>query len=198
MKTQEFVKNKLDDLTYFHTKDVVRIALELAEKEGADKEIVETAAWLHDIGRSKAGLIHHKESVEISQDFLKKEGKDPKFIKKVCECINEHVGPRPLTQRIIEKLRESGLREGDAPEPKSIESKCLYDADMINLVGPWGLLKCVHLWTKENMPFKKIIDDRKKLAKIIISDLRTESGKKIGKKDYDNVQEFIKNIDLEE
>jgi uncharacterized protein len=198
MIIQEYVREKLDDLTYFHTKAVVELALDLAEKEGADKEVVEAAAWLHDIGRSKAGLIHHKESVEMSEEFLKEQGKDPEFIEKVCDCINEHVGPRPLTKRVKEKLIESGLTEADAPEPKSKESQCLYDADMINLIGPWGTLKCVHLWTKENIPFKEIVEKRKQLMKLILEDLRTETGKEIGKKEYEYTQKFIDNVKVEE
>ena len=74
MEIKQFVKEKLDGLTYFHTKAVVKLALELAEKEGADKEVVEAAAWLHDIGRSKAGLIHHKESVEMSEELAAEKG----------------------------------------------------------------------------------------------------------------------------
>jgi HD superfamily phosphodiesterase len=45
-KIKRFVKEKLNDLDWMHTKQVVNLALGIA-----DKEIVETAAWLHAIGK---------------------------------------------------------------------------------------------------------------------------------------------------
>ena len=93
---KEFVKENLDELNYMHTKKVVKIALALAEKEGANKEIIEIAAWLHDIGKSDKDstvINHHSLSVKIAEDLLKKKGTNPKLIKEICHIIETHIGP---------------------------------------------------------------------------------------------------------
>ena len=88
---KDFVKENLDEVNYMHTKNVVKIALALAGKEGANKEIVETAAWLHDIGKSdkdSTPINHHSSGVKIAEDLLKKKGTNPELIKKICHIIN--------------------------------------------------------------------------------------------------------------
>lgn len=199
MEIKKFAKNNLNDLVYYHTKAVVELALELAEKEGADKEIVEAAAWLHDIGNIKKEATvgnHHIFSVEIAEELLKGQGKDEEFIKKVCQCIKEHMGP--YSQGLIDMIKENGLTEKDIPRPFTIESKCVYDADMINLMGPFGTSKCIFLWEKRGMSFSDIIKKRKEMPKIIFDDLKTESGKEIGKKELEFIEKFMKKINVEE
>ena len=43
----------------YHMVSVVKYAHQLAEKLGADKEIVEISAWLHDITRLKGDPENH-------------------------------------------------------------------------------------------------------------------------------------------
>lgn len=73
-KIRQHAKKYLNELGWLHTQDVVRIALILAEKEKADKEIVEISAWFHDTGTldKQAKIItHHIYSAKIAQSFLK-------------------------------------------------------------------------------------------------------------------------------
>lgn len=199
MKLQEFAKQNLNDLVYFHTKAVVELALKLAKKEGADKKIVEAAAWLHDIGNIKEGAKpgnHHIFSVEIARQILTEQGKDAEFIEKVCSCIKEHMGP--ISEKLLNFVKEAGLTETDIPRPSTIESKVVYDADMINLMGPWGTAKVIFLESKQGKSFSEIIKGRKDFQKIIFDDLKTESGKKIGKKELEYIEKFIKKIRVEE
>lgn len=199
MKLQEFAKQNLDNLNYFHTKAVVELALELAEKEGADKEIVETAAWLHDIGKMKKEATvgkHHIFSVEIAERLLKEQGQDKEFIAKVCQCIKEHMGP--YFQGLINEIKEAGLTEADIPRPSTIESKVVYDADMINFMGPFGTAKIIFLESKKGTPFSDVIKQRTKMPKIIFDDLKTESGKELGKKELEFIETFMKKINVEE
>jgi uncharacterized protein len=199
MKLQEFAKQKLDDLNYFHTKAVVELALELAEKEGADKKIVETAAWLHDTGKmEKEAKIgnHHIFSAEIAEKLLKEEGHDKEFIAKVCQCIKEHTGP--YIPKLLDFVREVGLTEKDIPRPSTIESKCIYDADMINLMGPFGAAKVIFLSSKQGVSFSDIIKERKEMPKTIFDDLKTDSGKELGKKELEFIETFMKKINVEE
>jgi uncharacterized protein len=198
-KIKQFVKENLDDLNYFHTKEVVELALEIAEKEGANKEIVETAAWLHDIGKIKKEAVvgnHHIFSVEVAKELLKEQGCDEEFIKRVCTCIKEHMGP--WDEKLKEHLKKAGLTEQDAPRPSTTESKVVYDADMINYMGPFGTSKVIYLEAKKGISFSDIIKERTAKPKVIFEDLKTETGKELGKKELEFIQEFMKKINVEE
>ena len=73
---------------------VVKYALELAEKEKADKEIVEISAWLHDIGCivHKSQENHHISSAKIAEDLLTRLNYPKDKIEKVKHCILSHRG----------------------------------------------------------------------------------------------------------
>jgi uncharacterized protein len=76
-----------------HFKIVVKYCLELAEKEDADKEIVEIAAWLHDIGNIRGHQEdHHIISAEIADELLSGLGYPRERIEAVNHCILTHRG----------------------------------------------------------------------------------------------------------
>jgi uncharacterized protein len=76
-----------------HLLIVVKYALELAEKENADKEIVEIAAWLHDIGSIRGDYKnHHISSAEIAEELLTKLNYPKERIELVKNCILTHRG----------------------------------------------------------------------------------------------------------
>lgn len=122
MKTEVLnqIKEKYDGADFkYHIIPVVKNALLLAEKVDANKEVVEMAAYLHDIGRSitKNNLKkfereneHHIIGEKDSREFLKKWRYDKEFIEKVTHCVLTHRG-----------------RKG--PEPKTIEAKIIACAD---------------------------------------------------------------------
>lgn len=61
-------KNGCSDRVIKHCKAVRDIAVKIAEKTNADIELVEAAALLHDIGRSKThGISHGVEGVKIAK-----------------------------------------------------------------------------------------------------------------------------------
>lgn len=196
-KIRKFAKDHLDELRWLHTQEVVKLALELAEKEGADREIVEISAWLHDAGRMDKrakSITHHVYSAKIAQNLLKKLNLEPKKIKKIVQCIKEHMGPIPGF--FGEMLKSEGKNWAFLPRPSTKESKVLYDADMIDLCSPFGIVKTIVLSTKENRGFKKPIIKAKALATDAFKDLKTKSGRKIGKKYFSASQAFFKMIKL--
>jgi putative nucleotidyltransferase with HDIG domain len=102
---------------YYHISPVVRNALLLSEKLGADKEVVEIAAYLHDIGRSekemgeyKAENDHHIIGEQKTREILSGLGYDKGFIDKVAHCVLTHRG-----------------RKGPAPE--TLEAEIIANAD---------------------------------------------------------------------
>ena len=99
----------------FHLIPVRNIAVELAKKLGADVEVVELAAWLHDIGSIIYGREdHHITGADIAERKLKELNYLPGKIKKVKACILNHRG----------SVSNGGLRN---PEEKIIS-----DADALS------------------------------------------------------------------
>jgi len=106
-QVRAFAKEKHDPEGFqFHILPVVKNAMLLAKKLNADLEVVETAAFLHDIGVAKkiakfeVENDHHITGSEIAGEFLLKEGCSREFVEKVKHCILTHrgrKGPRPET-----------------------------------------------------------------------------------------------------
>ena len=77
----------------FHLVPMRNYAVRLAEKLGADIEIVEIAAWLHDIGSIVSGREnHHITGAEIAERRLKEFSYPLEKIERVRSCILNHRG----------------------------------------------------------------------------------------------------------
>jgi len=94
-----------------HFIPMVKYAKELAKKSNADEEIVEIAAWLHDIGSIKFGREnHHISGAKVAEEKLIGLGYDKAKIERVKECIYSHRG----SQNIKPKTKEAEIiREAD-------------------------------------------------------------------------------------
>ena len=127
-RVEEIVKkNYRGDLHHGwpHLNRVRKYAVYIAKKEGADVEIVELSALLHDIAKIKAGypIEHHaRKGALLAKRILKELGVEKEKIQKICSCINAH-------------------SRKESPKPATIEEKCLYDADGLELVGAVGVLR---------------------------------------------------------
>ncbi len=77
-----------------HLKYVVENSLLLAEKYGADKEIVEVSALLHDIALLRFGASvksdHHNLGSKIADEILTELKVDQNKIGRICSCIRNH------------------------------------------------------------------------------------------------------------
>jgi len=107
-----------------HVTAVVTLAQKLADLTGADEDIVEAAAWLHDV-RKDEGNDHPAAGADFARDFLPKTDFPPQKIKHVARAISEHMGlwlDTPL---------------------KKLESQVLWDADKLAKIG---LTAALH-WT---------------------------------------------------
>jgi len=122
-----------------HIVPVHHYAVLLAEKTGADKEVVEVAAYLHDYGRLKFGPEnHHETGAREAENILKKLGCDQAFISHVKNCILTHRSmagetPASLEAKIISTadamvhydtipwLLQVRLRENDGNLKEAVE-----------------------------------------------------------------------------
>jgi uncharacterized protein len=108
-----------------HTERVHTLALRIAEKEGAEMEIVGLAALLHDIGRAEedgsAGKICHAEKgADIARTLLARYGVRGSVIEQVAHCIETH--------RFRKKRK-----------PGTLEARVVFDADKLDSIGAVGI-----------------------------------------------------------
>lgn len=99
-----------------HVEAVVTLALRLAQLTGADQEIVEAAAWLHDITKSD-GESHAESGAQFAAEFLPQTDFPEEKIAGVVRAIADHKGlwrDEPLTD---------------------LESMVLWDADKLTKLG---------------------------------------------------------------
>jgi putative nucleotidyltransferase with HDIG domain len=87
----------------YHIVAVVDNAKKLAKQLGADEEIVEISAWLHDITRLRGdGDNHHITGQVVAEEILKKLSYPQEKIDKVKHCIHAHRGNQSIKQETVE------------------------------------------------------------------------------------------------
>ncbi|MDJ0754570.1 MAG: HD domain-containing protein [Ardenticatenaceae bacterium] len=100
-----------------HVKAVVAVAKKLAKATGADLEIVEAAAWLHDVKKFDSREKHAQDGAKFARAFLPRTDFPPKKIGAVARAISTHMGlwrGKPL---------------------KNLEAAILWDADKLTKIG---------------------------------------------------------------
>lgn len=111
---------------WHHVERVERLAETLAEKEGADMELVKLAVLLHDIGRGREdrGEIgdHAEWGAEKAGEILREHGHNSDTIESVKHCIRAH-------------------RYSDEMEPETVEAEVLSDADNLDALGASGIAR---------------------------------------------------------
>lgn len=171
-----------------HTERVVAIAKHLADLEGADVEVVEAAAWLHDIGRAAEDCgdckDHAVESARLAPDLLKRVGFPNEKIAFVVKCIERH--------------RYSG-----GLKPESIEEAVLQDADRLDALGSIGIYRAIRWGCSKNRLFydssksnTTINHFHKKLFKLP-GLMNTRTGKKFALHRVKIMQDFVRELECE-
>lgn len=160
-----------------HILVVNRISLKLARKLNGDKEVLEAASLLHDIGRIKFGEEDHEiKSAEIAEEILNRLGFEKDFIEKVKICISEH-------------------RHSKDIYPTLLESKILRDADAISVIAnPFWF---IYLYTNyKKLDFKTAVFKFREKVEELFSILILEESKREFKKYYKSFLEIFKNFTI--
>jgi len=130
-----------------HVLRVLRLAEDLGRQLGADLEVLQAAALLHDArgahpGEGRDGaphaigegrLAHQESSAGFARDVLQAEGWAPKRIEAVVECIRSH-------------------RFRGQARPKSLEAQILFDADKLDVMGAFGAARTIGYAIQSGQP----------------------------------------------
>lgn len=123
----EYVKktfeNDYSGHDYFHTLRVYRMATRIAEQEKANVELVQLAALLHDVDDIKLSPKTHKYK-DNARGFLRENGVDEMTIDAICEMIGE-----------------VSFAGKDSVVPRTLEGKCVQDADRLDAIGAIGIAR---------------------------------------------------------
>ena len=92
----------------YHLSLVVKYYKQLARFEKADEEIVELAAFLHDIGRIKFDDENHEITGAFEAEKILQELNYPKgVIEEVKHCVKTHRGNYPINSKAAEIIRDA-------------------------------------------------------------------------------------------
>ena len=101
-----------------HVLRVTALAERIARAEGADLDVVRTAALLHDVAESVDRENHHLLGSQRACAILA--GEPPEFVDAVSHAIEAH-------------------RFRHEPQPRTLEAKVLSDADKLDSIGAIGV-----------------------------------------------------------
>ena len=176
-----------------HVLRVTALAVKIAEAEGADVEIVRTAALLHDIGLDNGRANHEQAAAQHVYKVLAGQ-------------------PLEKIEAIAQAIRSHRFRAG--PPPQTLEAKCLFDADKLDAIGAIGVARVFayagshgqRLWAEvpegydehaahrgEHTPVHEFVV---KLAKIK-DRLTTETGREIGQERHEFMVAFFARLECE-
>lgn len=115
----------------WHIDQVMKFAFQLQSIYSCDKEILEAAVLMHDLGRGEPNL-HGEDSIQSSLDQAQ-------------EILSEIGFPQEKAKSVL-----LAISEHDKPDvvPSTIEGRILKDADFLAGFGAWGILR-IALWAGE-------------------------------------------------
>jgi len=133
-RTESFVRDALSDVDgshdWWHIHRVRLTAVALAKEEGADAELVELAALLHDVkdwkysGDADAGA-------NAAREFLKSQDYDDERIERICGIIRNMGFKESLATDAAAVARRNAA--------SSVEMFCVADADKLDAIGAIGI-----------------------------------------------------------
>jgi uncharacterized protein len=104
-----------------HIMNVVELATDIAEVEGANVDVTRVAALFHDIAKLEADQdVHAEEGARIAREYLTRHDDYPQsFVDEVCAAVRDHSYQGDLN---------------DLP----LETQCLIEADLLDKIGANG------------------------------------------------------------
>lgn len=186
--------------TFDHTERVYKLAVRIAEDEGADLEVIKAAALLHDIGRPKEDpdkdICHAEESAKMAPDILREINFPEEKIENVVHAISVH--------RYSKQLKA-----------ETEEAEIIQDADRLDAIGAINIGRTFSRGGEKGRPLhdpsiepnKEYTNKVKahssmahfyeKILKIKPETFKTKLAKEIAKERYAFTEEFIERFEKE-
>jgi uncharacterized protein len=149
-----------------HLNRTVKLAIYLGKKEKANIQIVKLSAMLHQ--------FHNPKTVKR---FLKKIKVDKNIIERIVHCVEC-----------------SDMK--NVHKAKTIEAKVVYDADKLQVVGPFGIIREISCDVyPRKLKFREALKHTKHIEQKCFKTLQTKTAKKLAKRPHQYVVKFWKILD---
>ena len=150
-----------------HLKRTVKFACYLAKKENADQLVVRLGAVLHQ--------LHDPEKVER---FLKQIEVEENLIKQIIHCV--YCSDR-----------------NNIHEAKTIEAKVVYDADKLQVIGPFGIMREISYCKAppRNWSFRESLEYSRAAEEKYFKTLQTKTARKMAKQSHEYLSRFWRILD---
>ena len=149
-----------------HLERTLKLAEHIAEIEDADKEIVRLGAILHQIHDS-GQVKDFLEDLEIKSDTV---------------------------EQIVHCVYCSDIENID--EAESLEAKVVYDADKLQVVGAFGVIREIACDIGERGKlFREAVQHSREIEQDCFETIQTETGRKIAEIHHDLLDEFWRKFD---
>ena len=187
-----------------HVLRVTRLATRIAAAEGADETVVQLAALLHDVPvhvNDDGALLrtaHHLAAADFAANLLAARGLRNDQVANVVHCIEAH------------RFRDQSI------QPRTLEARCLYDADKLDSIGAIGVGRAFafagahdsRLWSEpwqdappddaqptgaEYTPVHEFVYKLRRL----LDTLYTDTARAIGSRRHAFMEEFYDQLDAE-
>jgi len=150
-----------------HLNRTVKLAVYLGRKEKANIQIVELSAILHQFHNDK-----------IVKKFLEKIKMDKDIIEQIVHCV--YCSDRK-----------------NIHNAKTIEAKVVFDADKLQVIGPFGIVREISCSMEApiDMKFREALRHTRIVEQKCFEKLQTETAKELAKKPHDYIVNFWKILD---
>lgn len=167
-----FALNKYTELDYAHGKNhadrTVKLAEYIARKEGADVLVCKLGALLHQ---------YHPEEARKVDEFLEKINLEKNLREQIVHCI--------------ETVSRSTINNA-----KTMEAKVVFDADKLQILGPFGIIRQVAYWIgSEKSNFHLAIEKTRKMQIEVYNLLQTQTSKDLAEKPHKMALDFFRIFD---
>lgn len=161
---------------YEHSLRVLKLARFIAEREGANLEIVLKAAELHDVARDKEN--HAFESAEIARKILRAQGYSEDFVEAVAHAIEAH----SFSGKV---------------KPRTLEAKVLSDADKLDALGAIGVARAFMVAGEKGRSVEETLKHFEEKLLRLKDMLYTETAKKLAEKRHEFLKLFYEELKRE-
>jgi len=154
-----------------HIIPMVRCARILGNRLGADKEIVELAALLHDIGVIKGdSKNHHISGMKEAEKILKKFNYPPEKIEEIKHCIYAHRSSKSIKRKTMEAkcIASADAMAHFDKTPQLFESAFIRFKMNPEEGKKWLLAKLERDWKKLIPEARKLVKEKYKAIKLIL------------------------------